>query len=281
MKPERFTRIRNYLFSTPWAITQPGLDAIIEIAEARILDEDKTWVLEAAKVFHSVDQGPARDEYTVQNGVAVIRFVGPIMPRANAMQTSGATSLEMQMSKVAGAVANPKVSAVILDFDTPGGSAMGLEEAALTIMNLRRQGKIIAGIANSMCCSAGFYLMSQCDGCYATPAAMVGSIGVRMVMESDDRQRKNDGIDVEYSYVSGPLKGGVGPLTEDQRSELTAMGETFFQNFKSAVSRGRPMMDVESAATGQVWIGSKAKDAGLVDGITTLEILIQDLLGQS
>lgn len=274
---ERLTRVRNFIYSTPWAIRREALEALVEIFEKRLIDEDKSWMVEAAAKFHSVDSNPMREEYTVDNGIAVIRFVGPIMPRATAMNSSGATSLELQMKKVASAMANDKVSAIVLDFDTPGGSAMGLEEAALQIFNLRKQGKPIIGIANSMCCSAGYYLMSQCDEAYATPAAMVGSIGVRMVLESDDRQRKNDGIDVEYSYVSGPLKGGVGPLTEDQRAELTAMGETFFSNFKNSIERARPDMDVDAVATGQVWIGMEAKKAGLVDGITTLEELLSEL----
>lgn len=275
--PERLSRVRNFLYSTPWAIMPEALDALVEIFEKRLFDEDKSWALEYASKFHSVDSLPMRSEYANENGVAIVRFVGPIMPRATAMNTSGATSLELQMQKLSHAVGNDAVNAAVLDFDTPGGSAMGLEEAALQILNLRKQGKPIIGLANSMCCSAGYYLMSQCDAAYATPAAMVGSIGVRMVMESDARQRLNDGIDTEYAYVSGPLKGGVGPLTQDQRAELTAMGETFFANFKNAVSRARPTMDIESVATGKVWIGKAAQDAGLIDGITTMEDLIAEL----
>ena len=249
-----------------------ALEALIQIFESHITGSE-LGLIEAATKFHSVEQSlPARDEYEIKNGVATIRFVGPIMPRATVMNTSGATSLEQQMKKFESAMQNDDVGTAILDFDTPGGNALGLEEAAQMIFNARQSStKPIIGIANSMCCSAGYYLMSQCDACYASPAAMVGSIGVRMVMESDDRQRKNDGIDVEYAYVSGPLKGGVGPITESQRAELNKIGETFFENFKGAVSRARPMMNIDKVSTGAVWIGKEAVAQGLVDGIATLE----------
>jgi len=281
-KLERLSRVRNFLFSTPWAMTGEALEAFMEIVERRLLDEDKSWAIELARKFHSAPEMPLRSEYVNDNGVAVIRFVGPIMPRATVMNTSGATSLEQQMQKFAHAQSNKDVNAVILDFDTPGGSAMGLEEAAQQIFDARKGGKTVIGLANSMCCSAGYYLMSQCDACYATPAAIVGSIGVRMVVETDDRQRKNEGIDVEYAYVSGPLKGGVGPMTEDQKNELQAMGQKFFDNFKSAVMRGRsgfsgPMVDIDKVSTGAVWIGQDAAQLGLVDGITTLEKLQAEL----
>lgn len=276
-KSERLPRVRNFLFSTPWAMTKPGLEGFVEIIERRLLDEDKSWAIELASKFHGAQPYQPRGTYAVQNEVATIRLVGPIMPRATVMSTSGATSLEEQMRQFQDALSNDDVSAIILDFDTPGGSAMGLEEAALQILAARAQPKPVVALANSMCCSAGYYLASQADMFYATPTAMVGSIGVRMIAESDDRQRKNDGIDVEYTYVSGPLKGGDGPMTAAQKSELDKIGETFFENFKTAIMRARPTLDVESIATGAVWIGAEAQKLGLVDGITTLDKLQAEL----
>lgn len=275
---ERLTRVRNALYNTPWAIMPDALEALCQIFERSLLAEKAEFdVAAAAAKFHGEREYTPRGAYPVVNGVAKIGIVGPIFPRANLMTTSGATSLEESMRQFSDALGNAAVNAILMEFDTPGGNAMGLDEAATQIFDARSQSKPVIAIANSMACSAGYYLASQAMEFYATSAAVIGSIGVRMIAESDARQRLNEGIDIEYAYVSGPLKGGVGPMTESQKAELDQIGETFFDKFKSAVARARPGLDVEQVATGAVWIGSQAVSLGLCDGVSTMDAQLKRL----
>ncbi len=54
----------------------------------------------------------------------------------------------------------------------------------------------------------------------------------------------------------------------------------YFGRFKDAVSRARTGVDIEAVSDGSLWIGQKAVDNGLVEGITTLDDLISQLSGE-
>ena len=129
---------------------------------------------------------------------------------------------------------------------------------------------------DGMGCSAAYLIGSQCDTLYATEASVGGSIGVVMSIEDDTRQIENDGIK-RTIIKTGPLKAvGVGPVTDEQVKHMQSLADDFFGKFKSAVARARPFVNLEATATGEVWIGKKLQDLGLVDGITTLPKLLAD-----
>ena len=82
------------------------------------------------------------------------------------------------------ALADPKVKAILLDVDSPGGVADGVKTLADQILAARGQKPIVA-FAHGQMCSAAYWLGASADRVMADDTAMVGSIGT--VMTHTDR----------------------------------------------------------------------------------------------
>ena len=224
--------------------------------------------------------------YDSLTDVAVVPIFGPIFPHANLMtKYSGATSLDDTMNRIKDASGlNP--SGIILNIDSPGGSVEGLTAfcSALALMTQRSGGSCpIIALANDLCASAAYMIASQCDSVYGVEGAMVGSIGTVMQMDNYDRAERNSGND-PILIRSHELKGiGYGSVTPSQMDDLARTVDLYFGKFKQAVSSGRPQVDLTKTATGQVWMVSpasgdtSAQELNLVDGVSTLDDLIESL----
>lgn len=274
---ERLTRVRNAIYGQPWAITPEWLEAICEIFE-RNINAEKMDFETATKTGGGMGRMMDPGEYEVQNGVAIIPLMGPIFPRANMLtRMSGATSIAEFSQEFADALDNKDVSSILLQIDSPGGSVLGLNEAASAVFAARDQSKPVIALADGMAASAAYAVGSQAMEFYCTEGAIVGSIGVVMRIDSQERLLKNAGIDSTI-LKTGPLKAiGNGPITDAQMEKLRGMMDEYFTKFKDGVSRARAGIDIEAVSTGETWIGSKAVDMGLCDGISTMDAQLKRL----
>jgi protease-4 len=68
-----------------------------------------------------------------------------------------------------------------------------------------------------------------------------------------------------------------GPLTDEQRAKLRKEIEEFYRGFVQRVADGRKRnyTDVEALAQGRVWLGSQAKQNGLIDEIGGLDRAVE------
>jgi capsid assembly protease len=269
----RLSRVRAAIYGQPWAITPEWLEAICEIFERHVASDKLEFEFESKSQIAGgnaarLDSG----EYQIENGVAIIPLMGPIFPRANMMtRMSGASSIQDFSSMFADAINNPDVNAVLLQIDSPGGSVLGVNEAASQVFAARNQGKPIVALAEGMAASAAYLVGSQADEFYATEGAIVGSIGVVMRIDSDERQKLNEGID-PVIIKTGKFKAvGNGPVTDEQKAHLQETVNDYFSKFQMAVSRARPMANMDEVSTGEVWVGAKAQGKGLIDGISTMQ----------
>lgn len=295
---KKHSHVKQAIYRQPWMMTEDGLDLICSIAERhacgidspefiasmeKIEREAHTEFLERDKTFQSRlvsdGWGGAVDKkfYDNVNGVAVLRLLGPIFPRANLMtRMSGATALETWSKDFDEALQDEDVHALIICCDSPGGSVTGGFEMASKIFDSRDNGKPIVTLAEGVCASLAYLIGSQANQIYCTEASVVGSIGVVMAIEDDTRQSENEGVK-RHVLKTGKNKAiGAGPVTDDQIAELKSMMMDFFGRFKDAISRARSV-DIEKVSDGSLYIGKKAVDNGLVDGITTLDALIAEM----
>jgi capsid assembly protease len=259
--------VRAALCGAPWMIQEHWLEAMAEIVERHVAGD---------KVVY--DESGDKIAYEIVSGVGIIPLMGPIFPRANMLtRMSGATSTEEFCNNFKNAMDDEDVEAILLRIDSPGGATSGIFEAADLVYNSRGQGKDIVSLAEGTEASAAYLIGSQADCNYATTASAVGSIGVVAQIADDTRQKQNSGIDVT-TIKTGKLKAiGAGPVTDEQKAELNAMIQDMFGRFKGCVMRARTGIDIEKVSTGAMWIGSKAEDMGLIDGITTLENIVEGL----
>ena len=258
METPKLPRVRNFIYSQPWAIIPEWLDLFCEIVERHAGEKN---AIESYQGAVRTVQGWA--EYEVRNGIAILPIQGPIFPKSNMMTDySGSTSLEEFISAFRGALGDSKVQGLFIKCDSPGGSVIGLSEAASAIYSARmNQMKPIKGHIEGMGCSAAYMLVSQCGEVTCTEGSMVGAIGTIMRLDSMDRMLKNEGVDSTILRSNELKAPGVGPMTPRQEDSMRKILNTYFEQFKSAVTRGRDGtgIDMAKASTGEVWIGNGKK----------------------
>jgi signal peptide peptidase SppA len=276
--PRSLPHVRNAIYSQPWAIQEQWLNAICEIFEASVNRENLEF--EAVATPYRPDNGIKSPLLQMVDGVAVIPVRGPIFPRANLMtRLSGATSLDT-LSAALDEAQSLDPRAIILDIDSPGGSVSGLKDFCNEILGTNSSHDTIAMITGTGA-SAAYMIASQCKSVMASEGSIVGSIGVVMRVDNDERADRNAGID-PIVIRSSELKaiGSGGPVTPAQQNELERMVDMYFSMFKSTVQSARPDLEMDKVATGQVWPGKShnsepsAKDMGLIDAVTTLKNLV-------
>ena len=128
---------------------------------------------------------------------------------------------------------------------------------------------------DSIAASGGYMIATQAstNSLYASPFAMIGSIGVISERINLSKLINKWGIK-SLSFVSSEGKNPVGLLNDvtKEGQEIVQHGvDRVFDVFQEYVKVGRNMTDeqVKLVATGEIWLGSQALELGLVDQIKT------------
>ncbi|MDQ3937249.1 MAG: signal peptide peptidase SppA [Chloroflexota bacterium] len=201
--------------------------------------------------------------------VAILRLHGPI---TGAGRTSEWIELARRVRE------SRRFPAVVLDVDSPGGSAAGSEKVFLALQRLAAQKPLVAAIGGTG--ASGAYLAAlAATRIVASPTAIVGSIGVINVAPRLPRLLDRLGIAVT-EHTAGQLKGMGAPWREESGEEAEkeqALVDAIYEAFVARIADGRSL-SLETArmlSTGEVWLGSQAHDLGLVDEIGDLERAVE------
>lgn len=278
----RYTQITKAVYERPWAI-QPAMLAVIgEIVSLRITgspltDEDIETRVAAAR--NGPRSGPSRAQ-----GVAVIPIYGVIGPRMDLMTAmSGGTSVEGIRGAFREALADPDIGAIVLDIDSPGGAVDGIFELADEIRAARGSKPIVA-VADTQMASAAYAIGSAADEIVVAPSGQVGSIGVVAMRSDQSAADEKDGV--TYNVITaGNRKDTYNPhvpLSAEGRDEIQGMVDDFYGMFVGAVtdSRGVSAKTVTDDWQARMFTSKKAKAAGLVDRIDTLDATVLRLVGK-
>ena len=230
-------------------------------------------------------EAPARQ----RGATAIIPIMGPLRRRPSLlMQLFGMTEASTYQGigrNLADALADREVKNILLVIDSPGGSAMGVEELG---NDIARAGKIkpVTAIADGLAASAAFWLGTQATRFVATPSGELGGIGVFLLHVDASRMVDSAGLTPTFLFSDvSPFKvegNPLEPLTEDARNFLQGEVNTIGRNFVRAVARGRKV--TESTVTtlfggGRVLLASAARRVGMVDEIQTFDQALSQSLG--
>ena len=163
---------------------------------------------------------------------------------------------------------NPSIKAIILEINSPGGSAVASEEIANAV---KKTNKTTVAWIREVGASGAYWVASSADYIVANRVSITGSIGViASYLEFPGLlQRYN----VTYQrLVSGKYKDLGSPYRELTSEEKTIFQEnldTIRDYFVSEVAKNRNLnrKDVDKIANGLFYLGAEAKDFGLVDEI--------------
>lgn len=274
----RYRHVIHHVFETPWMILEGKLHEITDLVALRASGVE----LSREEVQARIGSRAARRDQQRAGSVAVIPIYGVITPKADLMsEMSGGTSVDRLKASLQDAVANPEVSSIVLDIDSPGGSAVMMPEMAREIRVARRQKPIVA-VANTMAGSAAYYLASQANEVVVTPSGSVGSVGT--IAAHEDISKLQESLGVKTTLISaGKFKGErspFAPLSEEAKANIQAEVDHHYGMFVRDVARGRGVtVDTVKADFGQgrMLMAKDAVAAGLADRIDTLDNVVADL----
>jgi len=263
-----------------WAITSDMHDEIRSIYDTHMRGEKIDIKAVEARIGRPL-AGGERQPYTVQDGVAIIGMQGVMAPKANLMmQISGGTSAQLLRQDIQAAQADPKVKAGILYGDTPGGNVLGIAEAAQA-WKAFADAKPAITYSDGMLASAGYWVGSAAPAIYVSgPMVNVGSIGVRTEHVDVSMAQAAQGIKRTIIAAGRYKAAGDGPLDPKTLEYKQAQVDYLYSLFVdwTAQMRGASVDKVlADMADGRIFIGDQAVSAGLVDGVASLEQLVQAL----
>ena len=201
--------------------------------------------------------------------VAVMRLYGPISGGARSAEW---VELAHRLRE------NRRVPAVVVDIDSGGGSATASDDLFLAIERLAGKKPVVATIRGTG--ASGAYLAAMAaHRVIANPNAIVGSIGVIAAGPRIPALLERLGISVE-EQKAGRLKGMGAPwreTTDEERAKEQALVDDIYAAFTRRVAHARrlPEETVRELATGEVWLGERAHELGLVDEIGDLERAVE------
>ena len=159
--------------------------------------------------------------------------------------------------------------AVIFRVDSPGGSPLAADIVWRATRRLAKSGKPLIVSVSDVAASGGYYVAAGADKIVASPASLLGSIGVfamRPVL-AGVLQKLDVGSAVLTRGAHADLLLASQPLSEGTRAHMKAEIEGIYDLFVARVDEGRPIdaEEVRKVARGRVWTGAQAAERGLVD----------------
>ncbi len=263
------TYLASRLFGTPLLIHRPKLDVILSVVGQRIGMADMPSM---PTMDMAVYQRPPAA--TAPEGIAVIPIHGSLVKRSLGMEAaSGLTSYGDIAAMLDAALADPQVSGILLDIDSPGGEASGSFELARHVREVATQ-KPVWAVANDAAYSAAYAIAASAQRLFVTETGGVGSIGVIALHVDQSVKDAKDGY--HYTAITaGAHKNDYSPhepLSDAAKTELQGEVDRLYAIFAEHVAamRGLDLAAVRATEAG-LYFGTNAVAQGLADGVQTLE----------
>lgn len=180
------------------------------------------------------------------------RPVVGVIRLSDAIYTLTAQDLVKQIQYAAD---EPRVRAVVLILDSPGGTVADTETVYQELSRLRAKKPVVSSVG-SMAASGAYYLAVGTDYIIANPTSDVGNIGVIGFMPTSP-------VVFEDTLSTGPYKLWGEPRDRFQR-EMEMIKKGFFQAVR--LGRGEALKAPDEVIlSGQIWPGTSALRLGIID----------------
>jgi len=171
------------------------------------------------------------------------------------------------------------VKALVLQIDSPGGSALASEIIRRELELTRQFGKPVIVSMSSIAASGGYWIASAADEIWAAPSTITGSIGIYSAFATFEKSLDylgvhSDGVGTTQVADGFDTTRPLNPIIADSMEQVIQHN---YQRFIKTVSEGRKLtlQDVEKIAQGRVWAGETAKELGLIDQFGNLQDAVQ------
>ena len=166
------------------------------------------------------------------------------------------------------------ISAVLVRVDSPGGDAVASDEMLREVRLLSKKKPTVISFSDTAA-SGGYYISMTGDPIVSYPNTVTGSVGV--VYGKVNLRSLYDKIGVHKEILvrgnNAAIDSDYTPLTPEARAKLREGIDEIYNEFVSRVAEGRKKKwdEIEPLAQGRAWLGSQAKQNGLVDELGGLD----------
>lgn len=269
------------ILNRPWAILDTKFETMFDVYERHAAGEK--FDVEGLKAAVGDKGGGDDSGYTVQNGVAIIPIDGVLSKKMNLLSYfSGGVSTQVLQQTIADATADVSVHSIVLSIDSPGGEVDGTQLAANAVAKAAQTKPVVAFI-DGMCCSGAYWVASQAQQRFiADDTTWVGSIGVVMKHTDISKAQEMAGrkVTVKTAGKYKAVTSNEAPLSPDGHQTIDNQLGHVYSVFVNQVAQGLGVSTdtvLSDMADGNVFIGQQAIDAGLVDGISSLDAIVAQL----
>lgn len=265
--------LASRLYGTPLLLARTKLDIILSVLGSRI-----DWPIQSELALPPPRASPS-GQHMPATGIAVVPVHGSLVRRAIALDAaSGLTSYGDIAAMLDAAAADPTVSGILLDIDSPGGEAGGVFELAQRIRAVDAI-KPVWALACDSAFSAAYAIACAASRVFVTQTAGVGSIGVIAMHVDQSVRDAQEGY--RFTAVSaGDFKNDLSPHEPIDKAALgrlqTEVDRLYGLFVDHVVSmRGMQAKTIRDTQAG-LFFGPDAVRCGLADSLASADQVVSE-----
>ena len=273
-----------FVLSPLWAIASGQIEKIQNVYDRRLdfyatgkhLDKEIKAALEDEIKSESSSNG-----FEVIDGVGFLRIEGMIIPKSDffSMFFGGFAAIDTLTRDFTALMDMEDVHTIILDIDSPGGNAFGVQQFANLIFEARSKKNIVA-VTSGMMASAAMWIGAAAHKVLITgDVTVTGSIGTVTSHTDISEAHKQMGVKVT-EVAAGEFKripSSFEPLSEKGRAVLQNQVDHANAAFINDIAKfkGVPKsIVVNKMANRKTFIGTQGIKVGLIDGMINMDTLV-------
>ncbi|HEJ0179493.1 TPA: signal peptide peptidase SppA [Citrobacter koseri] len=201
------------------------------------------------------------------DGIGVVFANGAIM---DGEETPGNVGGDTTASQIRDARLDPKVKAIVLRVNSPGGSVSASEVIRAELAAAKAAGKPVVVSMGGMAASGGYWISTPASYIVANPSTLTGSIGIFGVINTVENSLDSIGVHTDGVATSPLADVSVTKSLPPEVQQMMQLSiENGYKRFITLVADARKSTpaQIDKIAQGHVWTGQDAKANGLVDSL--------------
>lgn len=201
------------------------------------------------------------------DSIGVVFANGAIM---DGEETQGNVGGDTTAAQIRDARLDPKVKAIVLRVNSPGGSVTASEVIRAELAAARAAGKPVVVSMGGMAASGGYWISSPANYIVANPSTLTGSIGIFGVITTVENSLDSIGVHTDGVSTSPLADVSITRALPPEAQQMMQLSiENGYKRFITLVADARHSTpeQIDKIAQGHVWTGQNAKANGLVDSL--------------
>ncbi|WDB58523.1 signal peptide peptidase SppA [Escherichia albertii] len=201
------------------------------------------------------------------DSIRVVFANGAIM---DGEETQGNVGGDTTAAQIRDARLDPKVKAIVLRVNSPGGSVTASEVIRSELAAARAAGKPVVVSMGGMAASGGYWISTPANYIVANPSTLTGSIGIFGVITTVENSLNSIGVHTDGVSTSPLADVSITKALPPEAQQMMQLSiENGYKRFITLVADARKSTpeQIDKIAQGHVWTGQDAKANGLVDSL--------------